>query len=596
MSKNLKSLFITLPQRDKPDNFPPYGPLAVITALRKAGYIESTLYNLDVLRPTRQEALDYIVSVRPDILGISAPVSTSYENCKFFSTEVKRLLPGTIIILGGNMAASAEIILKKTGVDFCVLGEGEEVCCQLFDKLSGGEQRSAFCNIKGLAFLDGDRMVITGYAEQLPKERIYDVDWNICDRASVENYFPRIKDIVKTSAYYKYFFPYDGDSNDFVKEDISNKTVGVISCSKGCIGRCTFCHRFTAGLRIVPVEIIIARIKELISRFNVGAIAFADECFGANALWLRKFCEMIKPLKIRWKVGGMRVDMVTPELIEVMKDAGCRTIIYGMETGSKRMLEVMEKKVSLNKNYNAVKWTVEAGVFTTPVLVLGMPGETSETIKETASFIAYSKTINSYQNPRDISITFAQALPGTPLYEYARSIGKIGSTIDEEEKYLYEISNRNASDETTTLNLTGYPKLVYFSWHLFIRVIVNHEVVRKFGIRQFHEIVFHNGEKPSLIELLRNRKVNEVIYLYPRLIYRLRHFLWGIVFVKSLKRHGAVKSLELLAEYVSFALPGLLSARPKSIFKYKSLRKIMENDLGNSYSGSKEMISLRKGR
>ena len=186
--KDLKSLFITLPQRGYPDKFPPYGPMAVITSLHKAGYKNTVFYHLDVLRPTRQEAIDYIVSLRPNILGISSPVSTAYENCKFFSLEVKKRLPDIKIVLGGNLATSAEILLRKTGVDFCVLGEGEKVCCRLFDKIFDGRPISEFYNIKGLAFLDGSKFVNTGYAEQIPKEEIFYVDWSILDEVFDCNY------------------------------------------------------------------------------------------------------------------------------------------------------------------------------------------------------------------------------------------------------------------------------------------------------------------------------------------------------------------------------------------------------------------------
>ena len=93
MTKNIKSIFITLPQRDLPDFAPPFGAMAVINSLRKAGYKDTFLYNIDVLRPTSDDAIDYIVNYNPEILCISAPVSTGYENCKFFSLELKQRLP-----------------------------------------------------------------------------------------------------------------------------------------------------------------------------------------------------------------------------------------------------------------------------------------------------------------------------------------------------------------------------------------------------------------------------------------------------------------------------------------------------------------------
>ena len=176
MTKSIKSIFITLPQRNLPSVLPPFGAMAVINSLRKAGYKDTFLYNIDILRPSREDAIEYIVNYNPDILCISAPVSTGYENCKFFSLELKQRLPNVIIVLGGNMAVSAEILLQKTGVDFCVLGEGEKVCCQLFDKVVRNRPRKEYYTIKGLAFLDGERIINTGYADELSKEEIFDID------------------------------------------------------------------------------------------------------------------------------------------------------------------------------------------------------------------------------------------------------------------------------------------------------------------------------------------------------------------------------------------------------------------------------------
>ena len=78
MRIDLKCIFITLPQRDRPSEVPPFVAMAVINSLRKAGYKDTFLYNIDILRPSREDAVDYIVNYNPEILCISAPVSTGY--------------------------------------------------------------------------------------------------------------------------------------------------------------------------------------------------------------------------------------------------------------------------------------------------------------------------------------------------------------------------------------------------------------------------------------------------------------------------------------------------------------------------------------
>ena len=86
------------------------------------------------------------------------------------------------------------------------------------------------------------------------------------------------------------------------------------------------------------------------------------------------------------------------------------------------MLEVMEKNVKIEDNYNAAKWTVEAGLGNTIQLVVGMPGESPETIRETIEYCQYCLSLDEEQDPRAISINFAQALPGTPSGRAGRSI------------------------------------------------------------------------------------------------------------------------------------------------------------------------------
>jgi len=591
---NIKSIFITFPQRGRPGFTPPYGAMAVINSLHKAGYKDTILYNIDVLRPTREDAIEYIVNYNPDILCISTPVSTAYNNCKFFSLELKQRLPNIIIVLGGNMAVSAEILLQKTGVDFCVLGEGEKVCCQLFDKVVRNRPRKEYYTIKGLAFLDGARFVNTGYADQLSKEEIFDIEWDILDSVSIKYYFRMVKDMNRQAL--KYFFNNADsslDSNSKSNEErVLNKSIATVFCSKGCVTHCTFCHRFSKGIRIIPPDIVVGRIKKLIERFNVGAVYYSDECFGASAKWLREFCELIKPLNIIWRVSGMRVSQVSPDIIKMMKEAGCRSIIYGTEAGSERILKVMEKRVSLKDNYNAIRWTVEAGLYTVPQLVIGMPGECPETIKETAEFISYALTLDKSQNPKDVSINYAQALPGTPLYEYGRSVGLIGATIEEEEQYLLSVSNKNAGDGTKTINFTDYPRLMLLSYPRFIKSIVNYRYVKKFGVDHYYKMIFQEYKRPVILHILKNKSISDIFYLYPTLIYKFRHLLWIVRFMEIVKLNGLAYALGLFKEYLMYIGNNLRGK--KIIFEYISLRKTIDQN-SNAYTGNKEMEILRKG-
>ena len=132
------------------------------------------------------------------------------------------------------------------------------------------------------------------------------------------------------------------------------------------------------------------------------------------------------------------------------------------------MLKVMEKKVSLEQNINAIKHTYEAGIESVGKLVVGMPGETDKTIDETIDFLLRTLPYYSayFRKKVDImfSINYAQALPGTPLYEYAREHGFIGKALDSEDNYLLKISDTDAYDTDHFTNSPQQPLLKVLSW------------------------------------------------------------------------------------------------------------------------------------
>lgn len=131
------------------------------------------------------------------------------------------------------------------------------------------------------------------------------------------------------------------------------------------------------------------------------------------------------------------------------------------------MLRIMEKNTTLIQNYNAAKWVSEVGLFSTCQLVLAMPGENRETISETTEFLKYFCA--QTKNPR-ASLTYIQSLPGTPVYEYARTKGFIGSTLQDEEKYLIKVSDKNASDINHFFNFTSESYLTVQSWSFFMQI------------------------------------------------------------------------------------------------------------------------------
>ncbi|CAA7621733.1 B12-binding domain-containing radical SAM protein [Magnetospirillum sp. UT-4] len=619
----MKVMIATTPNRDYATTFPPVGALSVINYARQnAGPdFEYDFFNIDALRPSREEAIRRIVDFRPDVLGISAVVSTAYKFVKELTADVRAALPDTLIVVGGNLASAAELLLKRTATDICVPGEGEKVFTNILLRLRSTRDLSQFHDIPGMVLLDSQRRLVnTGDEEQLPPEEAWNYDWADIERAGLIDHYIHPVFNEKGEA----CWPYLRDPRTY-QPHRAGKRLAVLNCVKGCVARCTFCHRNQKGIRHLPVATVMERLDHIMERYNVGFLYMGAETFGADKRWLGEFLDEIAKRDVIWGAGGVRANTLTPDWIRRMKEAGCVNLSYGNETGSERMLAIMEKKVSAEQNYQAMRNAIEAGFPTGMQFVLGMPGETEETVRETIDYIKFGTTLSPELNPDMFAVGYAQALPGTPLYEYARHHGYIKPGLDGEEQYLLSMSNRDACDPEVAINFTDTPRLRWLAWRQFISIEVYFNYYNKYGAEHYFRTIardiryiggYHSGTasiasrilgphleamkqgRPLplavLPRLLRSDKPGLAMTFYPALFYRLRHFVTLIAFARTIRTDGKAKAFSLLVDWM---WKRITDPWRKKVFKYeyKSLRKIVE-DLGPVPGEPDGMLPLRQGR
>ena len=453
----MKIVVCTTPIRPEPTTYPPFGSMALIQSLKGAGY-DPYFYDIDGLRPTFEEVVQFFRDQAPDVVGISSVVSTAYAYTKNLALAIKEACPQTKIVLGGNLAASAEILLRFCKIDVCGVGEGERVIVNLtryWESNRTNDDDSQLRQIKGIAYLDNSgEVVFTGFEVPVLASDFLSPDWTILEKYSkIDNFI--------TDPLSQHEFAQDPRT---YQPHRRGKMLATAVTAKGCVARCTFCHRWDRGYRHWPVDRIVENIEFLIERYNVGFIAFGDENFGSDRRKTDELIERIRPLDILYQVGGVRCRSVDPDLLARLKDSGCVGLFYGMETGSPRILEVMEKNTEQQQNVDAALWTHEAGLYTIYQMVLGMPGEDHGTVAETSEFIQKITEFLPEPPHRRLSINYIQALPGTPVYEFARDSGLIGKSLEEEEQYLIGISDINAVDDSKFLNFTEYDYLTVQSW------------------------------------------------------------------------------------------------------------------------------------
>lgn len=609
-------VFVTTPIRPIPTVYPPIAVWSMMNVLREKGFINVDFYNIDLLRPSMDAAVQHIVELRPDVLAVSAVVSTAYRYVKDLTLSLKELSPETMIIVGGPMGASAEILLSKTGVDLVCMSEGEPV---MLDLLSAFEwpiawplEKKRIETVKGLAYLDDHGAVKnTGYADSVDKADIYQFDFSdLTDPAILDHFFPIVTP--KDSIF--------GTDPRIVEKGLLGKKSFELPASKGCVAKCTFCHRWDKGIRYVPVPVLMERLTVLKSDFDVHCFRMADENFGTDKRWLKEFCKEIKKLDVLWAVSGMRVNCIDDESLRLMKDSGCVRCVFGMETGSEKMLKIMNKGVRLEDNYNALKLIHQNGLTTTVQLVVGMPGETNQTVEETAAFLRYAVGLSRDTSPFNCSINYAQALPGTPLYEYARFKGILGRELDDEEGYLLWISDKNSADDAFTLpELSGQPKLKTLSWRPFLVASLAHGYIQKFGWKSY---LYHVRERffPTEIDSYRTGYFQEPresrnkrgasdnstlfswikligqhpIMFFPHLFCKSWTVTYCFTVIRAVKRQGLKQGLKLISDYIN----SMRSQNKEANYTYgaQSLRKTMDNLRDNSSKDNETMAMLRAGR
>ena len=195
-----------------------------------------------------------------------------------------------------------------------------------------------------------------------------------------------------------------------------------IMMGRGCINKCSFCaYRVTSSVRYYSAEYLIQQMQYMIKNYQIHDFYFLDGSIGNNPKLLKEFCNKIIETRlnqtIKW-YGNIRVDQVDEDLLKNLWKAGCRYLFYGFESGSQRILDLMNKGVKVEDNYrvanihNKLKFPYNAS------MIFGYPGEREEDILMTMKFLKEVK-------PPSVGINCYVPLPGSSDYYQMLASGKI---------------------------------------------------------------------------------------------------------------------------------------------------------------------------
>lgn len=316
----------------------PLGLLYMAGALRQAGFgvrvTNLAGHSIDSWKPEIKEADLYAIQLYTPTAHIGVAIA------KF----IKEKFPGKPVICGGAHPSALPPDEVIEAFDKIIIGEGERAIVEIANAYKEGKE--------------------------LPKLIKYPL---IEDLDSLS--FPA-RDLVDMMA--------------FTRKVDGNRCFGIVG-SRGCHYKCTFCDRSLMGnkVRWRSVDNVVKEIKEIISVYDVRNFEFFDDMFTCDKKRLIEFKEKVKDLNISYRCNG-RADVLDPEVYALLKESGCTMICFGIESGSQRMLNLMRKGTTVEKNYMTIKFAQDAGLIATGYFIVGFPGETKESIQETMEFVKKS--------------------------------------------------------------------------------------------------------------------------------------------------------------------------------------------------------------
>ncbi len=264
----------------------------------------------------------------------------------------------------------------------------------------------------------------------------------------------------------------------YIRPDTGEKQTTIVT-NRGCPFSCTYClANQVSGLknRYRSVENVIAEIRECVDKHGIRNFLFRSDLFTQNKKWVVDLCNRIveEKLDIQW-ASNSRVDTITPEALEAMKRAGCWVIAFGVEKGSDKALEAINKKATIDQARKALKMTREAGIKRSIYILIGLPDDDMSVV---AQDIEFAKELD----PDFLEIFYPYPFPGTPLYKEAVAAGLLEDGSVPKEAYgLPVMPTKHLSIEQLTLLRTASLRKFYMRPAFIARTLTQTRSPREFA-------------------------------------------------------------------------------------------------------------------
>lgn len=441
------NILLIVYDNDSYTHYFPQGLAYIAAVLKNAGH-SVKIYNQDMHHYPESHLTQYLNENGFDMVGVGI-VGGYYQYRKLLkiSSAINASCRRPHYVIGGHgPSPEPEFFIRKTQADVAVIGEGEATILDLVEALGNP---AMLAKVQGIAWRDGEDIIIN---ERRPL--IQDID-SIPQPAY--DLFP--------IEYYRLLREPYANPADFLMPLLSGR---------GCIFQCNFCYRMDKGFRPRSAEAIIEEIKFLQNNYRITYIEFADELLMSSAKRTIELCEAFLKanLKFKWFCSG-RLNFAKPNVLSLMKRAGCVFINYGIEAMDDQILKNMKKALTTEMVIKGIEATLNAGISPGFNIIFGNIGENRDTLNKGVEFLLRYDDGAQRRTIRPVT-----PYPGSPLYYHAIKKGLLKDCED-----FYE--NKHLNSDLLSVNFT---ELTDDEFHVAL-LEANTTLLRNYYQKQLNSVV-----------------------------------------------------------------------------------------------------------
>ena len=491
---------------------PPIG-LYYVGSVLKENHYDVEILNWSRINETPEDIEKILLEKKPDIIGFSVLQANRWGGIEIASIA-KQIYPKVKIVFGGVTPTFLweHFLTHFPEIDFVVIGEGEYTFLNLV-KFLESKKENKIKDIRGIAFKKDGKAVRTASAEQIH----------------------HLDELPVPAKYFEYQH---------------------LSLTRGCPGKCRFCGSpkfWGPKVRFHSVDYFIDELERLYKK-GINFFYFSDDTFSVDKKRVIEICKKIleKGMNIKW-VAISRVNYMSEDILYWMRKAGCIQISYGVESGSKKIRNLLNKKISNDDIEKAFAMTLKYGILPRAYFIYGCPGETRRTIQETIKLIKKIK-------PLVIHFFVLSLFPGTRLYEDYKKKMKLTDDIwlNKIEDIKYFETDPKLSREDVLL----FGKTLRTRYYELIPEIVDAiELVDNKEFYHFHAdfcsrlgMTFDHGDYANNDAILGKERIAEKLYL-EALKYHPHPSAYLGLGILNQKKNAYLESIKILSEGIQY-FPG----------------------------------------